>query len=84
MAQNNFTNKIAIDTCCSVEKAKQQPTAPVNKDPANSQIKNVAEEHEQGWKEHWEFISSISHISNSACTGIWFSNRNTKHSIAYY
>lgn len=59
MAEDNFTNKVSVDSCCSKEEKKKQPAASASADPAATQIKNLAEEHEEGWREHWDLLAAL-------------------------
>ena len=59
MAEDNFTNKIEIDSRCCKEGTKHQPVLPANTDPATNQINNVVAEHKEGWKEHWDLLAAL-------------------------
>lgn len=59
MAEENIIMQIESDGCCSKEIPKKQTTASANTDPATHQIKNVVEEHEEGWREHWDLLVAL-------------------------
>ncbi len=59
MAEDNFINKVAIDSCCSKEDKKDQHAASANTNPATSQIKNIAEEHKEEWNEHLDVLAAL-------------------------
>jgi Zn2+/Cd2+-exporting ATPase len=59
MAEEKIIKNIESDGCCNKEIPKKQTASSTNTDPAISQIKNVAEEHKQGWKEHWDLLVAL-------------------------
>lgn len=59
MAEEKIIKNIEGDDCCGSEGPKKKTAASANTYPATTQIENVVEENEGGWKKHWDLLTAL-------------------------